>query len=645
MNFFQVGDHIQERLETMRDLCLDESEKSIADIATSHGITRMTLYTLWERFLRYGSLGLLDKAGGKSRGGVISYFVEAEIVLQKFANPQMSAKDLVKYFEEQHKLSITRGGILKIFQIWHLSKVEKLIPHFEEAYDTSKELDDKLKIATIGTSTGATDTAQVSAKLSHPLNLTATTVEGRFGLLMQEIKPIAICIPGPLLLAGSIDKLGLYESVMALDTKLPKQELFYMFLLNINRIIAGLPTISRLKYLADRSVALASGLAHSPASSTVHEYLNLVTPGIVNCLRNDLVVRAKEIDLIRGKRVAFDFHMIEFYGDIPDNKSITFGPNTQKGKMVPGFRPHIWWDLDTNTIGSIVFGYGKGRGTTSIRGFTKEQITSRLSGNVLTEVYMDSEYTGMEILEFFVGLGSHVTMCLKRNKMISKLAEDVIKQNQWEVYDKDYHISSMVIKLPTSEKEFIFVVSRRIPDGKIRCFGSTKTWLTATGVLDDYKGRWGIETGIKDLSYSYFVDHVPGLDPAKIDTHFFCVMYAKLAVDHFIGELGGIIKEDRKHSKRTLDSLRDIYLTRKNCLLQRKGEYLVLTFLDEIAPKYQQLIEALWAKRRLAFIESKIPWWGGLRLDIEFKPQLPGPNLTGKFNTINIWDIIPSIDN
>ena len=66
----------------------------------------------------------------------------------------------------------------------------------------------------------------------------------------------------------------------------------------------------------------------------------------------------------------------------------------------------------------------------------------------------------------------------------------------------------------------------------MRFFGTTKLWLTPAEALEYYRNRWTIENGIKDLSYNYYIDHVPGIDPAKIDAHFFCVMYAKLAVEY-----------------------------------------------------------------------------------------------------------------
>ena len=71
-------------------------------------------------------------------------------------------------------------------------------------------------------------------------------------------------------------------------------------------------------------------------------------------MRNDLVARAKELGLIEGIKIAFDFHFKEFYGRYAQQKGIGKGPD-KSGNLVPGFRPHIAWDVATNAIISIAY--------------------------------------------------------------------------------------------------------------------------------------------------------------------------------------------------------------------------------------------------------------------------------------------------
>ena len=53
-------------------------------------------------------------------------------------------------------------------------------------------------------------------------------------------------------------------------------------------------------------------------------------------LRCDLVARAKDIKLIEGKKVGYDFHLKEFYGNNSEEKGIGKGPD-KAGNMVPAF--------------------------------------------------------------------------------------------------------------------------------------------------------------------------------------------------------------------------------------------------------------------------------------------------------------------
>jgi hypothetical protein len=160
--------------------------------------------------------------------------------------------------------------------------------------------------------------------------------------------------------------------------------------------------------------------------------------------------------------------------------------------------------------------------------------------------------------------------------------------------------------------------------------------LTDEELLEGYGDRWGIENGIKDLVYGYFLDQVPSnSDPVKIDAHFYCVMAAKLAVDLFIKDIGGFVANDRNNSRRTLHSLRDIFFTGKVCRLTRDIDQLILTQLDGIQSTAWDLLMQLQVHQETDQLANAIPWWGGMRETVRYKSQLPS-NLRGPLKSIKL---------
>ena len=107
---------------------------------------------------------------------------------------------------------------------------------------------------------------------------------------------------------------------------------------------------------------------------------------------------------------------------INDKKEISSGPH-KSGVCLPGFRPHIAWDIEQNMLLSLSFYRGAARATTTIKRFFQREILEIFDADAIEEVYMDSEYTSMDVLEYFVersGYDIEVTMCLKKNKKIMK---------------------------------------------------------------------------------------------------------------------------------------------------------------------------------------------------------------------------------
>jgi len=422
-----------------------------------------------------------------------------------------------------------------------------------------------------------------------------------------------------------IHELGVVPSILShLGSDDNSYSLHHLILTNVNRILCGLKTISRLEYVKDLSIPIASGLASVPRKSTIFTRFTQSRFKPLLKLRRDLVAKAKTVGILSGRSIAFDFHMIPFYGEEPKKKGISSGPH-KRGVCLPGFRPHVAWDVGKNMLLNLSFYKGAARATTTIKKFFEREILEIFDADAIKEVYMDSEYTSLDVLEYFVernGYDIEVTMCLKANKKIKKYLQEIGKENQWEKYSDKYEIASKKFYLEKSGKVLHLVAKRRIRDNKIRCFGSTKEGLSKHEILEEYRKRWFIENGIKDLVENYFLDQVPGIDPEKIETNFYCVMVARFALEIFLRATGGFLLEDHKGCRRTLGVIRDIYFTQKNCILKADQKRLVLTFKDRIELKHQNLLESMWQSRSCDASLCHIPWWGNRKLDIDFQSQL-----------------------
>jgi hypothetical protein len=162
-------------------------------------------------------------------------------------------------------------------------------------------------------------------------------INRHFELTCQKMKThtFNICDPGPLLLAPFISQLGLVQALeMYGPQKERGKELTRLVILNVMRMIAGYRRINHLGNFKDRSVAFASGIGLFGSSSKFYEKTMDFKFEPFHKLRSDLVLRAKELDLIKGIKIAFDFHFKPFFGS--DAQGIGKGPD-KAGNMVPGF--------------------------------------------------------------------------------------------------------------------------------------------------------------------------------------------------------------------------------------------------------------------------------------------------------------------
>jgi hypothetical protein len=65
------------------------------------------------------------------------------------------------------------------------------------------------------------------------------------------------------------------------------------------------------------------------------------------------------------------------------------------------FRPHLAWDLDTGCLIVAEFRKSSARGTSTVKGFTKDYLLPEFQ-DLFECVYLDSEYTGKDVWEFIL---------------------------------------------------------------------------------------------------------------------------------------------------------------------------------------------------------------------------------------------------
>jgi hypothetical protein len=393
--------------------------------------------------------------------------------------------------------------------------------------------------------------------------------------------------------------------------------------------LGGYRRINHLSNNRDRSVALASGLGMFGTRSRYYEDSLEFTFEQIHALRCDLISRAKELGIIEGMKIAFDFHFKQFYGEHSKEKGIGKGP-AKSGDLVAGFRPHVAWDLATNTILSMSYYHGGVRAPGILEQYCEQHIFPLFDPLAIKEIYMDSEYTKEGSLQYFKQVrcpNGDVYLCLKKNKQIKKFIEPALSnEDGWEKYDKDDESKSIEVILPKTQLPLKIVILRDLKTRKnIRCFGSTNMGLSSEEMLKKYRYRWLIENGLKDLVYSYFLDEMYGHDPQKIEFDFYCVMVARLTYEYFLKELGGEHYRHEDGNKTTLQSMRNLLFEKRNFTLEQdSNDNFILTLLDNNGNGLERRVADM-LEQRMKQGKNKVLWWGNrgitLQFDDQYKPQ------------------------
>lgn len=617
--FFCDQDVYHKRLELLRELFYSPSA-GIKDICLQFGISLTSYYRLVKEYRMIGPWAVIP--GNLPGKETMSAQTELKIILEKLRQPRLSGQDMVNVL----KLRCSRYAVNRVFSRWGLSDRNRS----PVALDQYCELDgvDVRRFKPV------TSVYHVYRETSL---LESRRINRHFEQLCRKMHSHAyqLCDPGPLILAQFVNELGIVQAMESYGpARLRGKELSNLALLNVFRILGGYRRINHLSDNRDRSVALASGLGMFGTRSRYYEDTLSFKFDQIHSLRCDLISRAKELGLIDGRKIAFDFHFKEFFGGHSKEKGIGKGPD-KSGNLVPGFRPHVTWDLVANTILSMNYYHGGVRATSILERYCEEQIFPLFDPRAIQEIYMDSEYTKEAALQFFKQdrcPNGDVFLCLKKNKQIKKLIAPALATAEgWEVNDEHDELKVIDVTLPKTKLPLRIVILRDLETGKdIRCFGSTNMVLTSKDMLQKYRYRWLIENGLKDLVYSYFLDEIYGDDPQKVEFEFYCAMIARLAYEYFLKELGGEHFHHHDGNKTTLRNMRNLLFEKRNFTLEQNAdEQLVMTILDTNGNDLEKRAAAILIKR-MEEGKNKVLWWGNRGLILKFKNQYKTTKVSGQ---------------
>jgi len=604
-------DHLQQRIELMNTLFQCRKKRQIRPILTTFGISPNRFYVLKNRYMIYGVWGLTDLVQKGRSGEKISPELELQIIEKRLMDPSLSTTKMIKDL----KLKCSKANVQKVYKRWDLSRFKTPIP-------IRGTLSSPVPVKVRRKKSGMKPS--VKSRIPDLIANARLKVNSSFLRFTKTLayRKVVISNPGAIIAAPFLDQLG---GVEALNTYAPKNfrpvDITNNIIVNVLRIISGFPTIHDYTMNSDRSVAIASGLSLNPAKSRFYDSFDTLRFEHLEPLRNDASRRARELNIIEGKHIAFDYHCDPCDSRFPRDKALSKSPD-KKGDLVYAHRPHIIWDSMTNTIINIAYCEGRSRAPSALYKFCEDNLFKIIDTDVLEEIYADSEYTGeKQLVYLMVRSESNITMCLKQNPKIKKWKEKTIKQEMWQDYEKDYRIASRDFTLPETAKRFRFIVKQNKETQETRCFGSTHTDYSPKKILDSYHIRWPVETGIKDLMENYFLNKPTGTSPEKVETHYYCVMLARLTVDYFRSVLCCSEWQSPENWQCVLSTIRTSMFSSQNCelSLHDSGD-LLLTFLDGDRYGIKTELAKRMEQRKQAGL-NKVSWWGDIGVRIQIKDQ------------------------
>ena len=614
-------DPFQHKVELFQELAGCAQSRQIRPRLHQFGIHSSRFYTFKQRYLRYGIWGLVDLVHTSRRSGEkLSAELELTIIEQRLMNPALSTRQMIKTLD----LRCSRANVQKVFSRWGLAAIREAVPlRGVLSCPLPEPLPDNPCVPARSARARFPDLVRTAnLKVNHAFT----------GLTkMLAYRSVPISNPGALILAPFLEQLGIVEALHTYGpATLRTTEISNDVLVNVLRIVAGFPTINSYLDNSDRSVAIGAGSLANPVRSLFYRQLDELRLEHLQKLRNDVVLRATELQIIEGKQIAIDYHCDPSDSRYPRDRGQSKAPDNN-GDLVYAHRPQLLWDSSTNTIINIAYCEGRSRAPSALYRFLEDNLFAVIEPAAIEEIYADSEYTGEKQLVYLhVRTGADITMCLKQNRKIQRWKEQTLQSAQWQPYEERYRIASRDYVLPETGKAFRFVVKQHIDTHETRCFGSTHTELSAQAILDRYPIRWPVETGIKDLIENYFLNNPTGNAPEKVEAHYYCVMIARLVVDYFRSILAEPQWKIEPGWESVLSTIRTTVFSNQNCelCLDDAGD-LQITYLDGDPLGLKASIQRLLQRRKSAGL-NQVSWWGGRGVSIrtEDRYQLDtGPDL------------------
>lgn len=607
-NFFNEEDRLQILLEVFR-------EQDPKEVSKRYPGSRVSLQKHRKGFTSLGLLGLVEKARPPFRNSKLGFKEEGWMILSKVQHIEKSESDYQKMLKTK-KIDVDLTCIKKIFIRWNItdfqSKFKGNLDRFTSGDGSQHDHD-------------AISNLPSTIPDAAPLRLDAAFVQFLDSL---QSNPVPLANPGVFLFLPLLQRLKIFDAAAnIIDTDPDKgYSWFSLLLLNLARILGGISSISKTCRINELSFPVFAGLVEMPCKDTLLKGLASITEKNLLHLRRFLTKAAYDNDLVTGRSIALDFHMRDFTGDDVALKNIGKGPSPKRKICFPGFRPHLAWDVDTGAPLSLEFRNGTARATTTFKQFIRELLPMTLSEQNVEHVYLDSEYTAQKVWLFIVdpqdGLGADLTMCIKQNKAVKKHIATFLETDfEWLFYDENHTYSNSTFSIPIQqtkkEKELFCVLKRHERTGRLRCFGSTLSGLNAREILSEYERRWIIENGIKDLVGNYFFDNIPGIDPHRINIHYFIVTLTRLLYQMFCNLYPAAENYDK--TQKGIGTIRPEFLVGANATTARVHDQLIVTWLDQYPKTQHEHISSLFnALNEIA--SEPLSFLGGLNLKFELVP-------------------------
>ena len=623
---------VQLRYLTIRKYLTAET-KEREMIIKSSGLKRSLFFFYWKNFNKYGLLGLIDKGNEVFRESKMGLDNEAKIIIDKIQYPDRKENFYVKMLKTKG-IVIERSSISKIFSKW------KIVNYKSEFVSNLKRLESYVddEIEKLDNDYESANDVERYVDINYIKLLKGTSKQG-----------VYVDAPGIFILWVYIEELGIYPMIKKLgliDSNGKGYSWFDHFLLNIARIFYGISSYSRTCEHESPIFYLFSHLVSLPCNDSFLNGLGRIKEDQVFELQKWLVNRIKELGIINGQRLAFDFKQIDIDVELGNLRQIGKGPSPKKKVCYSGFRPHIAWDLDTGSIIIAEFRKSSARGTTTVKRFVKDFLSIKSFKNSFKEIYVDSEYTGKDVWNFILdnnGMNADITACLKQNKFVKKARDQFLFEQSnnddfWCFYDEKHVFSSKTFTLsweyqinhdPIEKKTFTLycVVKKNIKDGKLRCFGTSKKGMTPKEILEDYSHRWIIENGIKDLVQSYFLDNCPGTKPHHVNIHFLIVSICRQIYSLIQRDLGTFIK-NHNESVKSLNTMRDLLFRQGSASVSLKQDCLEIKYMNSYSPKLTQELNNLY-KKIYERTPNGLSILGGLQLKFVLKPPISEEHKNG----------------